>query len=255
MKVCVIASGSSGNCTFIEIGGMKLLVDAGISARRIVNGLREIEENIDDIEGVFVTHEHRDHVQGIPTLIEKYGLRLFSNRETVKHLPFEISYKQWYELTREPFVMGDVKVQPFSVNHDAADPVAYTFQNHKNSVAVVTDVGSVTSLVREQLAKIEVIVVEANYDYQMLLNGPYPWDLKQRILSRLGHLSNIETGELISEIVHENLKQIFLAHRSENNNDEILCRDTVHTVLDEKGVNIPSIIMTHQRKRSNVYTA
>lgn len=253
MKVCVLASGSSGNCTFIEIGGMKFLVDAGISARKILRTLDDIGEDIDDIEGVFLSHEHFDHMSGLQNLIEKHQLRLFSNQKTLKRLPFQVPNKQWYELTNEPFDMGEVTVQPFSVNHDAVDPIAFTFQNHQQSVAVITDIGSVTNLVREHLSKVNVLVLEANYDYQMLMNGPYPWDLKLRIASRLGHLSNEETGKLIAEIAHPNLEQVFLAHRSENNNDEFLCKDTVQKILDGNGVTIPPIAMTYQRNRSIVF--
>ncbi|MCX7836062.1 MAG: MBL fold metallo-hydrolase [bacterium] len=253
MKVCVLASGSSGNCTFIELSGMKILVDAGISAKRIVHTLNEIGEDIDEIEGVFLSHEHSDHVKGVPNLLEKYQLRLFSNRETLQRLPIQVPFHQWYELTSDPFQMGDVIVQPFSVNHDAANPIAFTFQNHQESVGVVTDIGSVTNLVREQLTHVNVLVIEANYDYQMLMNGPYPWDLKQRIASRLGHLSNEDTAKLIAELVHPSLEYVFLAHRSENNNDEFLCKDTIQQILAQNNVPLPPIAMTYQRKRSILF--
>ncbi|MDK9698694.1 MAG: MBL fold metallo-hydrolase [bacterium] len=255
MKICVLASGSSGNCTFIEIGGVRLLVDAGISARRIVDGLRAVGERIEDVEGILLTHEHHDHVTGIPRLMEKYGLRLFTNLATKKALQFPMPYGKWFELKREPFAIGAVQIHSFSINHDAADPMGFRLVNSHESAAVVTDIGSVTNLVRDQLTGVNALVFEANYDPQMLQNGPYPWDLKQRIASRLGHLSNQDSGQFLTEIHHESLQKVFLAHRSEKNNDPHLSIDTVQQIVETAGKKIPSIELTSQRTASNIWTS
>jgi len=248
MKVCVLASGSSGNCTFIEVGGIKFLVDAGISAKRIVEGLRSIGERIEDIEGILLTHEHRDHVAGIERLTLKYKLRLYSNRATMRCLPIVLRSGQWIELTHKPLVIEEIEIQPFSVNHDAIDPVGFRVSNSHNSVGVVTDIGSLTKLVQERLEGVTALVIEANYDHNMLMNGPYPWDLKQRIASRLGHLSNIECGEFLANHTHPGLKLVFLAHRSEKNNDPQLSLDTVQQKIGEAGTTAPPIQLTHQHK-------
>ena len=249
MKVCVLASWSSGNCTFIEIAGQRFLVDAGISARRVVEGLREIGEKIEDIDGILLTHEHSDHIRGIPRLLEKYKLRLYANRETYKTLYLTtVRSGQWIELTREALTVDQIEIQPFSINHDAIDPIGFRLSNSHASVGVVTDIGSMTKMVQERLAGVTVLVMEANYDHEMLINGPYPWDLKQRIASRLGHLSNADCGEFLSEQANDGLRHVFLAHRSEHNNDPQLSLDTVQKVLTKNGVTAPPIQLTHQKK-------
>ncbi len=253
MKICVLASGSSGNCTFVELEGVRFLVDAGISAKRVVEGLRDIDERIEDIEGILLTHEHSDHIAGVHRLLDKFHLRLYSNRETFRRLHLTVRSGQWIELTREALSIGPVQIHPFAVNHDAADPFGYRLANSHTSVGVITDLGSVTNLVREQLAGVTALVIEANYDHQMLINGPYPWDLKQRIASRLGHLSNTDCGTLLVDQIHDGLRKIFLAHRSEHNNDPILSLDTVQKILSEANVDAPPISISHQRKLSDLW--
>ena len=248
MKVCVLASGSSGNCTYVEIAGQRFLVDAGISTRRIVEGLREIGERIEDIDGILLTHEHNDHIKGIPRLLEKYRLRLYANRPTFRYLNLTLKSGQWIELTREPLTVDKIEIQPFSINHDAIDPIGFRISNSHVSVGVVTDIGSMTNLVRERLAGVSVLVLEANYDHNMLINGVYPWDLKQRIASRLGHLSNEDCGKFLIEHVHSGLRQVFLAHRSEQNNDPKLSLDTIHKILAKKKIEAPPIAITYQKK-------
>ena len=234
MEIHVLASGSTGNSTYIRMGDTRLLVDAGISCRRIKLGLAEIGVCPEDLDAVLITHEHRDHVAGLPTLLKKYRLPLYTRPGTWQSmfcrdlLPEECFCP--LEAAQE---IGSVRAEAFRIPHDAADPVGFSFRQRDKKCCVTTDLGFVTDTVKNALAHADALVLESNHDLDMLNNGPYPWHLKKRILSSRGHLANTDTGWMLARLPKKACTQVFLAHLSQENNRPELARDTVRAILEE----------------------
>lgn len=214
MKICTLASGSSGNCLYVESGETRILVDAGISLRQIVLKLRKLDVDLTDIDAVVVTHEHSDHTAalrniGVPVHVASATTHLWSDK---------VGALREFD-TDASFTIRDMLITPFSVPHDALDPVGFSIETGEGKkIGIVTDIGSVTALVRERLRGSDALVIEFNHDNDILLYSHYPWDLKQRIRGRLGHLSNHQAAELLSELAHGGLKHVVLAHLSQVNN-------------------------------------
>jgi phosphoribosyl 1,2-cyclic phosphodiesterase len=214
MKICTLASGSSGNCLYVESGETRILVDAGISLRQIVLKLRKLDVDLTDIDAVVVTHEHSDHTAalrniGVPVHVASATTHLWSDK---------VGALREFD-TDTSFTIRDMLITPFSVPHDALDPVGFSIETGEGKkIGIVTDIGSVTALVRERLRGSNALVIEFNHDNDILLYSHYPWDLKQRIRGRLGHLSNHQAAELLSELAHGGLKHVVLAHLSQVNN-------------------------------------
>ena len=233
MDFCSIASGSSGNCTYTGTDETALLVDAGISARQIENGLHSIDRTAEDIDGILVTHEHSDHIKGLGVLSRRYGIPIYGTRGTLKAVANCSSLGQidaglYREIhVDQDFQVGDVTVHPFEIPHDAAQPSAYRLSHETTSVAVVTDLGVFSDYIIENMKGLDAMLLEANHDIRMLQAGPYPYYLKQRILGTHGHLSNENAGRLLCRILHDNLKHIFLGHLSKENNYDALAYETV----------------------------
>ncbi|MFU0826570.1 MAG: Phosphoribosyl 1,2-cyclic phosphodiesterase [Lachnoclostridium sp.] len=237
MNLCSIASGSSGNCTFVGSKQTKLLVDAGISGKRIENGLNSIEISLQDIQGVLITHEHSDHIQGLGVLARRYHIPIYGTAETINsilkmrslgNIPQELLH---YVVPDQPFLINDITVEPFSISHDAANPVCYTFQAEGHKIGMATDLGKYDDYIIKKLEGSEILLMEANHDVNMLLVGGYPYYLKQRILGDRGHLSNDNSAKLICKLFHKKLKYITLAHLSKENNYEELAYETVRAEL------------------------
>lgn len=213
IRICTLASGSSGNSLFIQTERAKVLVDAGISPRQIAVRLKALGIQISEIDAVLVTHEHADHIAALPFLqvpVYVASTTTFLWKDKVENLrEFD---------TGSTFYINDALITPFPIPHDAIDPVGFTIQTDHKKVGVVTDIGSVTALVRERLKGVDALVLEFNHDEEMLIYGPYPWDLKQRIRSRLGHLSNVDAAGLLGSLMHDGLRYVVLAHLSESNN-------------------------------------
>ena len=214
MRICTLASGSSGNCLYIESDETRILVDAGISLKQIGLRLSKLGVGLSDLDAVIVTHEHSDHTSAI----RKIGLPVHVARAT-SHLWYDkVNSLREFD-TDTSFTIKDLFITPFSVPHDALDPVGFSIESgNGKKTGVVTDIGSVTALVRERLRGSNALVIEFNHDNDILLYSHYPWDLKQRIRGRLGHLSNHQAAELLSELVHCGLKHVVLAHLSQVNN-------------------------------------
>jgi phosphoribosyl 1,2-cyclic phosphodiesterase len=214
MRVCTLASGSSGNSLLIETEETKILVDAGISLRQIKLRLAQLGVEADDIDAVIVTHEHSDHTAAIPRL--KTPVHVASQ---TSHLWKEKLHNMVEFASDCAFSVRDLLITPFSVPHDALDPVGFTIESGKGEkIGLVTDIGSVTGLVKERLKGCNILVLEFNHCSDILLYSHYPWDLKQRIKGRLGHLSNIQGSELLQSLLHGGLKHVVLAHLSQVNN-------------------------------------
>ncbi|HWR38885.1 MAG TPA: MBL fold metallo-hydrolase [Patescibacteria group bacterium] len=246
MEIHVLASGSTGNATYIRMGDTRLLVDAGISARRIKLGLAEVGVAPENLDGIFITHEHRDHVAGLVTLLKKYRLPLYTRPATWEsmycrdQLPAECFRP--LELSLE---IGSVIAEAFSISHDAADPVGFSFCRRDMKCCVATDMGFITESVKKALAHSDVLVLESNHDVDMLNNGEYPWYLKKRILSNRGHLANTDTGWMLARLPKKQRTEVFLAHLSKENNRPELARATVQNILNEHDCRQAASITLH----------
>jgi len=238
MRLCSIASGSSGNCIYVGHASTHLLIDAGISGKRIEQGLLEIGVEPGSISGILVTHEHSDHIQGIGILARKYGIPLYGTVETfcaMKKGKTNIG-KVEDGLFQQIFPgkevsIGEISVMPFSVSHDAANPVAYVFRAEGHKIGMATDLGVYTEKTMEYLQDSEILYLESNHDVNMLMVGGYPYYLKQRILGEHGHLSNDMAAELLCRLHHPGLKHVLLAHLSKENNYPELAYETVKAEL------------------------
>lgn len=224
MRLCSIASGSSGNCIYVGSETTHLLVDVGISGRRTESGLHSLGLDARDLDGILVTHEHTDHISGLGVLARKYQLPIYATGGTIEAILREgnigsIDRSQFVEIHSDSrFTLKDLVVNPMRISHDAAEPVAYRISYGDKRVAVCTDLGIYDDYTVECLKGLDAILVEANHDVNMLQVGPYPYYLKQRILGSRGHLSNENTGRLLSRILHDHLKYISLGHLSKENN-------------------------------------
>lgn len=239
MRFLSIASGSSGNCIYVGSEQTHILIDAGISNKRIEQGLNEIGVKGSELNGLLITHEHSDHVKGLGVLARKHGIPIYATRETLHEIQAIKSLGEYpRELLHEvcadaDFTVGDLTIKPFSIHHDAADPVAYRVQNGRKSVAVATDMGHFDQYTIDHLQGLDAILLESNHDLNMLQTGPYPYYLKQRIAGDHGHLSNENAGRLLNHILHDDMKHIFLGHLSKENNYEALAFETVKLEVDQ----------------------
>ncbi len=239
MRFASIASGSSGNSIYIGSDKTHILVDAGISNKRIEEGLARLDIKPSELNGVCITHEHSDHVQGLRVLARKNHIPIYASKKTIeaiKQLPDMDRYPdELYHIIKADgdAHIGDISVHAFSIDHDAAEPLAYRLSCNGRSVAVATDMGHFTDDIIDNLKNLDAVLIEANHDIHMLEVGPYPYYLKRRILSDFGHLSNENAGRLICSILNDNIKHILLGHLSKENNIPELAYQTVACEIDE----------------------
>ncbi len=238
MILCSIASGSSGNCIFAGTGHTSLLIDVGISGKRVGQGLKDIGRAPEEVDGILVTHEHSDHISGLGVISRKYGLPIYATRGTLEAIAScralgKIPSGLFHEITPEQgFRIGDLDTSPIPISHDAAQPTAYLLRSGGKSMAVITDLGTYGSGLVERLQGLDVLFLEANHDIHMLQAGRYPYYLKQRILGDRGHLSNEASGRLLSRLLHDNFKTVMLGHLSKENNYDKLAYETVRLEID-----------------------
>lgn len=233
MRLCSIASGSSGNCVYVGSDATHLLIDAGISGKRIEAGVAELGLKLSEIDGIFVTHEHADHISGLGVLARKYGIPIYGTGGTIAAIRQTQTLGQideelfHYIKADEKFTMKDVTLYPIRTSHDAAEPVAYRISHDKQKAAVITDLGCYNEYTVECLKNLDILYLEANHDIHMLQVGPYPYYLKQRILGEKGHLSNEAAGKLLSRLLHDNMQAVMLGHLSQENNLPELAYESV----------------------------
>lgn len=237
MRLCPIASGSSGNCTYVGSESTHLLVDAGISGKRIREGLNGLGIDGQDVSGIFITHEHIDHISGLGVIVRKYGIPIYATKPTLNAIKrdkrvgaIDESMFRSIELDKD-LRIGDITVNPLHISHDAADPAAYRFSDGKKRVAVATDIGCYNDYTIRSLYGMDALVLEANHDVRMLQTGPYPYYLQQRILGDRGHLSNENSGKLLSCIAGNNIEHVALGHLSAENNYPELAFEAVRLEL------------------------
>lgn len=233
MRFCSIASGSTGNCIYMGSENTHLLIDVGISGKKVDAGLKELELEAKDIQGILITHEHIDHVRGLGVLARRYELPIYATEgtfERIKQMSMlgKIDEGLFHMIQADKsFQIGDIKVRPFQTPHDAAEPVAYRLECGKKTAAVATDMGFYDEYIIQYLKNLDVLLLEANHDIQMLQAGPYPYALKKRIMSKQGHLSNESAGQLLCKVLHDNLRKIYLGHLSKENNYAELAYEAV----------------------------
>ena len=233
MRMMPIASGSSGNCIYIGSDDTHILIDAGISRKKIEEGLNSIDVSLKDIDAVFVTHEHIDHIKGLGVMSRKDGIPIYSTDGTINGIKAATSLgnidSDYYHIIEADtdIHLKDMTIHSFSVSHDANEPVAYSVYCDNNKASVITDLGYYDDYIIDNLENSDMMLVEANHDINMLQIGSYPYYLKQRILGNKGHLSNELSGRLLCDILHDNLKHIMLGHLSKENNYARLAYETV----------------------------
>ncbi len=223
MDIALLASGSRGNSVLVRSGGSAFLVDAGLSARETTARLGSLGVSPSDLLGIVLTHEHTDHIRGVGPLARRFGLPVWTNRATIEAGKAALGkLPHWVEVTMGvPFEIGDVWLEPFSIPHDAADPFGLTLKSTQGyHVGLATDMGFVTQLVRARLQGLNGLILEFNHDLPMLLDGPYPWSIKQRIRGKLGHLNNKDAAGLLGEVASPDLEWVICAHMSQQNNDK-----------------------------------
>ncbi len=237
-----LASSSKGNCTYISTSETSILIDAGLTCKRIVERLESIDVNIADIDAIFLTHEHSDHIKGIGVISRKYNIPIYATAKTIQYI---LDNNKVGEIDSRninivyPFekcVINDICLTPFDIPHDAQQPVGYVVQASCFKIGIATDFGHITMDIKDYLKNCDILLLESNYDEKMLFNGMYPYSLKRRIHSEYGHLSNVHAGELLCELYSEKLKYVYLGHLSEENNSPIVALETVKSILDDKGI-------------------
>ncbi|HOV84735.1 MAG TPA: MBL fold metallo-hydrolase [Syntrophobacteraceae bacterium] len=228
MALCfqLIASGSKGNAILVCSPKTRILVDAGLSARELCKRLEKTCTPANRLDALVLSHEHGDHVRGAGVLSRRFHVPVYLNQGTRENLPEQTGPMESMQIFQSgsPFSVGDLEIHPFSISHDAADPVGFVVEHNAVRLGICTDLGVATQLVRTRLRGCRGIVLEANHDTDLLLNGPYPWELKQRIRGRHGHLSNSDAYELLDTLHHDRLKTVVFAHLSEVNNHPDLVR-------------------------------
>ncbi|MCM0647135.1 MBL fold metallo-hydrolase [Clostridium swellfunianum] len=235
-------SGSSGNSMFISSGEAKILIDAGLPGKSIEKALKDIDQNPAELDAIFVTHEHSDHVKGIGVLSRKYNLPIYANELTWKAMPSSIGNIKEDNIRvmlENQVSIKDLDIVSFEIPHDSASAQGYAVYHGKKKVAVATDLGHYSEIVRKNIEDADVILIESNHDVEMLKFGPYPYPLKRRVLSDFGHLSNDACGNAISELINgSKRKRVILGHLSETNNYPELAYQTVVNILREKGIDL-----------------
>jgi phosphoribosyl 1,2-cyclic phosphodiesterase len=241
MRITPLASGSSGNSFLVRCKDSAVLVDAGLSAKQLCLRLETVGVDPASLRAILVSHGHSDHVKGVGVLSRKYKLPVWMNKGTWTVAKSSVGAVHRLEIfdTGRVFRAAGLQVHPFSVPHDCADPVGFRISMGAARLGIVTDLGTATGLVTTLLTGLQVVVLESNHDPHMLMDGPYPWELKQRVRGRLGHLSNPDSAQLLQRVFSDELQAVILAHMSETNNRAELALDCVRTslreFLDQKG--------------------
>ena len=245
LKFLSIGSGSSGNCYFIGTEGYGILLDAGISAKTICKTLKDNGIGIEQIMAVFITHDHTDHAKSVGCLSEKYNIPVYATElvhkgiDQNRFITEKLSVNSRRLIIKEvPIQIRDFTVTPFEIPHDSLDNVGYLVELETHKVVLATDAGHINEPMTNYLRMAHHLIIEANYDKDMLMNGKYPYFLKQRIMNGTGHLSNLETAEFLASIFHLHLKNIWLCHLSKDNNHPELAYKTVESVMAKQGIRI-----------------
>ena len=240
MKFSVLASGSSGNAIYVESGEHSFLVDVGLSGKKMEELFQGIGREMKNLSGIFVTHEHSDHIKGLGVVARKYGIPIFANTKTwqaMDSLVGNIPVDQRFHFDMETVkTFGSVDIQSFAVSHDAADPMFYIFHENNRKLVLITDTGYVSDRMKGHIKGADAYVFESNHDVSMLQMGRYPWSVKRRILSDVGHVSNEDAAVAMSEVIDIKPTNVYLSHLSRDNNMKDLARMSVTQTLQSCGI-------------------
>jgi phosphoribosyl 1,2-cyclic phosphodiesterase len=262
LQLCSLSSGSSGNCYYVGSSSEGILVDAGISARRIRKTLEEIGPGMAGIRGILITHNHIDHIGALTRLTKKYGLPVYCTEGTWKgimrnRMTLDADPNMYRQIkTGVPFTIGSLEIQAFPVSHDAHEAVGYYFSAFGRKLSIATDLGVIGEQAAHYLRMSDALVIESNYDEHMLLNGHYPEQLKQRVHGSMGHMCNAHTSAFLADCYHPGISHILLGHLSAENNTPELALKTLHNTFSTMGIQIHSNTVIHalpRGMRSEVY--
>jgi len=253
-----VASGSCGNCHYIGFEGTGILVDAGLSGKKVRENLESIDIGMDGLKAILITHEHVDHIKGAGILSRKHDIPIYANARTWQEMGDKLGKVspeniQVFETGRS-FDIGSLRIKAFGIHHDAADPVGFCIDNGKKKLSIATDTGCICDEIRGQLHDSDIVVLESNHDVEMLKMGAYPYHLKRRILSSSGHLSNEDAASFCVELANEGVKRILLAHLSRENNFPELAYETVVGTLKMKGIENINIEVLLRQQASKLYS-
>ena len=249
MKVCVLSSGSKGNTTYIETKEAKILIDCGNSCKYILTKLAEIDVYPSDIDAILITHVHSDHIKGLQVLTKHINPVIYM---TEKMYPYLDYVKNYQFIDSNIINIKDLKIEVIKTSHDADDSVGYIINNDNKSVVYITDTGYINKKYFNILKNRNIYIFESNHDIEMLNNGRYPFELRQRILSDKGHLSNYDSAKYLAEFIGNNTKKIILAHLSEENNTEKLALSTLKDRLDKEKIEFDNIIIARQNDKTEL---
>ncbi|MBD8033629.1 MBL fold metallo-hydrolase [Solibacillus merdavium] len=240
MRFSVLASGSTGNAVYVENDEHSFLIDVGLSGKKMEQLFANIDRDMKSLSGILVTHEHSDHIKGLGVIARKYNIPVYANAKTwtamdglVGTIPTDLCFDFDMETVK---TFGSLDIQSFAVSHDAADPMFYTFHDNGRKLVVITDTGYVSDRMKGYIAAADAYVFESNHDVSMLQMGKYPWNIKRRILSDVGHVSNEDAAVAMADVVAEKQTQIYLAHLSKDNNMKDLARMSVEQTLQSCGI-------------------
>ena len=251
LNVTTLGSGSAGNCALVESPQSRVLIDGGLSARQITLRLAELGVDPSQLDGILITHEHCDHVQGLEVLLKKFDIPVYANSLTAEALGEKVQRRARIFQTGSEFTLKDIVVQTFPVPHDAAEPAGFVLHQGESVLGFCTDLGFATKLVFERLRFAQTILIETNHDEKMLQNDPRrPWSLKQRIMSRHGHLSNAAAASVLEQLLGNGLRRAILAHLSRDCNSPEIATQTVRSQLSRAGDEAVEVICAAQNSIS-----
>ncbi|MBU3091067.1 MBL fold metallo-hydrolase [Clostridium sp. CM028] len=252
MIFCPLYSGSSGNSIFVASENTKILVDAGMPGKSIESALKEINQDPNDIDGIFITHEHSDHIKGAGIISRRYNIPIYANENTWEAMKIKIGKIKENNIkiiNNNSVDIKDMHIINYNISHDAAAPIGYALYSGNKKACIATDLGYFSDEVKNMIKDADVILLESNHDVEMVKFGPYPYPLKRRILSNMGHLSNDACGKAIVEIMNDKQKHIFLGHLSKTNNYPDLAYQTVVNILKENHIEIGRDISLNLARR------
>lgn len=249
MKVCVLSSGSKGNTTYIETNQAKILIDAGNSSKYILEKLTSLNVNPSDLDAILITHIHVDHVKGLPVLLKRINPCVYM---TEKMYPYLDYIENYHLIDTETFDIKDIHIEVIHTSHDTEDSLGYIINNEDKSLVYITDTGYINRKYFDLLSNRNLYIMESNHDVEMLNNGKYPFELRQRILSDKGHLSNYDSAKYLAKFIGDKTKYILLAHLSEENNTEELAYKTLTDRLNKENEQVDNIIIATQNKETKL---
>lgn len=249
MKVCVLASGSKGNSSYIETDSVKILVDIGMSSLYIEKKLQSIDINPGSIDAIILTHTHSDHINGLKVFTKKYNPKVYLTSKMLQDISFKLEN---YEIIESDFKIDDLNINVIKTSHDASDSNGYIFENNKRTISYITDTGYINNKYQDILKDKNIYIMESNHDIKMLMEGKYPYHLKQRILGDSGHLSNELSSKYLANFVGKNTNKIVLIHLSHENNDPEIALETINNIFEENKLKFNNILISEQEERTEL---